>query len=135
MYPEVFRIGPFVVRYYGLMYVVALLVASSCCVWRPSGAVLPPERIVDAAFYAFVAGFLGGRLYYVIFKWSHYSANPLKIFAIWEGGMGDPRRPYRWHDRLVAIRSFKRHLRANAVGHGRSGVDFGACPGPLRKIS
>ena len=26
MYPEVFRIGPFVVRYYGLMYVIALLV-------------------------------------------------------------------------------------------------------------
>ena len=42
---------------------------------------------MDAAFYAFVAGFLGGRLYYVIFKWGHYSANPLKIFAIWEGGM------------------------------------------------
>lgn len=87
MYPEVFRIGSFVVRYYGLMYVVALLIGIVLLRLEARRRGLSPERIVDAAFYAFVAGFLGGRLYYVIFKWSHYSASPLKVFAIWEGGM------------------------------------------------
>ena len=48
---------------------------------------LPPERMVDLAFYTFVGGLLGGRLYYVLFKWGYYGAHPWKIIAVWEGGM------------------------------------------------
>ena len=87
MHPELFRLGPFVVRYYGLMYVIALLLGILLLRLEAKRRGLPPERVVDAAFCAFVSGFVGGRLYYVIFKWGYYSANPLKIFAIWEGGM------------------------------------------------
>ena len=87
MHPELFRLGPLVVRYYGLMYVVALLMGVILLRLEAKRRGLPPERVVDAAFCAFVSGFVGGRLYYVIFKWGYYSDNPLKIFAIWEGGM------------------------------------------------
>jgi phosphatidylglycerol---prolipoprotein diacylglyceryl transferase len=30
---------------------------------------------------------LGGRLYYVLFKWGYYGAHLWKIIAVWEGGM------------------------------------------------
>ena len=87
MHPIVFRIGPFALRYYGLMYVTALLVGIVLLRLEAKRRHLPPERMVDLAFYAFVGGLLGGRLYYVLFKWGYYGAHPWKIIAVWEGGM------------------------------------------------
>ncbi len=87
MYPVLFQVGPITVRYYGLMYVLALLVGIVLLRIEAKRRGLPPESMVDVAFYAFVGGLIGGRLYYVILKWGYYGANPLKLFAIWEGGM------------------------------------------------
>lgn len=87
MHPELFRIGPFAIRFYGLMYVVALLVGIWLLRLEAKRRGLPPERMVDLAFYAFLGGLIGGRLYYVVFNWSYYGAQPWKILAIWEGGM------------------------------------------------
>src|SRR3989338_11179153 len=33
------------------------------------------------------AGILGGRIYYVLFNWTYYGANPIEIPAIWHGGL------------------------------------------------
>lgn len=87
MHPILFRLGPLTIRFYGLMYVVALLVGIWLLQREARRRGLPPERMVDLAFYAFIGGLLGGRLYYVLLKWGYYSAHPLKIFAVWEGGM------------------------------------------------
>src|SRR5258708_40260095 len=69
------------------MYVTALLVGIWLLRLEAKRRHLPPERMVDLAFYAFVGGLLGGRLYYVLFKWGYYGAHPWKIIAVWEGGM------------------------------------------------
>jgi len=87
VHPIVFRVGPFAVRFYGLMYVTALLVGIWLLRLEAKRRGLPPDRMVDLAFYAFVGGLIGGRLYYVLFKWGYYGAHPLKIIAVWEGGM------------------------------------------------
>jgi phosphatidylglycerol:prolipoprotein diacylglycerol transferase len=103
VHPEVFRIGPFAIRYYGLMYVIALLVGIGLARLEAKRRGLPAERMVDFAFYLFVGGLLGGRLYYVLLNWGYYVTHPLvptwwrhipywvgvlfKICAIWEGGM------------------------------------------------
>ncbi len=87
VHPVLFQLGPFMMRFYGLMYVLALLVGIVLLRLEAKRRGLPPERMVDLAFYAFVGGLLGGRLYYVLLKWGYYGAHPLKIIAIWEGGM------------------------------------------------
>jgi phosphatidylglycerol:prolipoprotein diacylglycerol transferase len=87
VHPILFRLGPLTVRFYGLMYVIALLVGIYLLRLEAKRRGLPSERMVDFAFYCFIGGLLGGRLYYVLFKWGYYGANPLKIFAVWEGGM------------------------------------------------
>src|SRR4030095_5789712 len=69
------------------MYVTALLVGIWLLRLEAKRRHLPPERMVDLASYAFVGGLLGGRLYYVLFKWGYYGAHPWKIIAVWEGGM------------------------------------------------
>jgi phosphatidylglycerol---prolipoprotein diacylglyceryl transferase len=87
VHPVLFSIGPFTVRFYGLMYVLALLMGIYLLRLEAKRRGLPQERMADVAFYAFVGGLIGGRLYYVLFKWGYYSVQPWKIFAIWEGGM------------------------------------------------
>jgi phosphatidylglycerol:prolipoprotein diacylglycerol transferase len=87
VHPVLFSVGPFSVRFYGLMYVLALLMGIYLLRLEAQRRGLPVERMVDVAFYAFLGGLVGGRLYYVVFKWSYYSAHPMKILAIWEGGM------------------------------------------------
>jgi phosphatidylglycerol:prolipoprotein diacylglycerol transferase len=69
------------------MYVTALLLAIALLRYDAKRYALSPELMVDLAFYTFIAGIVGGRLYYVILQWDYYGANPWKILAIWEGGM------------------------------------------------
>ncbi len=87
MQPVLFQLGPLAIRYYGLMYVLALLMAIVLLRYDAKRFGLSPERMVDLAFYTFVAGIIGGRLYYVFLRWDYYGANLWKIVAIWEGGM------------------------------------------------
>ncbi|MGQ4807126.1 Phosphatidylglycerol--prolipoprotein diacylglyceryl transferase [Candidatus Entotheonellaceae bacterium PAL068K] len=87
VHPILFRLGPLTVRYYGLMYVLALLVAIGLLRLEAKRRGLPSERMVDAAFYVFLGGLIGGRLYYVLFNLGYYGSHPLQIFAVWQGGM------------------------------------------------
>jgi len=87
VHPIVFQIGPFAVRFYGLMYVTALLVGIWLLRMEAQRRHVPSDRMIDLAFYVFVGGLLGGRLYYVLLKWGYYGAYPWKILAVWEGGM------------------------------------------------
>jgi phosphatidylglycerol---prolipoprotein diacylglyceryl transferase len=87
VHPVLFRVGPFAVRFYGLMYVVALLVGIVLLRREAQRRGFLAERMMDLAFYAFVGGLLGGRLYYVLLNWHYYGTYPSKIVAIWEGGM------------------------------------------------
>jgi phosphatidylglycerol:prolipoprotein diacylglycerol transferase len=69
------------------MYVTALLVSIVLLRYDSKRYALSPEQVVDLAFYTFVAGIVGGRLYYVLLRWDYYGAHLWKIVAIWEGGM------------------------------------------------
>lgn len=46
-----------------------------------------PDMYVDFVIYALIFAVIGARLYYVIFSWDFYAANPAKIFALREGGL------------------------------------------------
>ena len=42
---------------------------------------------IDFAMYAIILSVIGARLYYVVFSWDYYSAHPLEIINIREGGL------------------------------------------------
>ncbi|WP_096156642.1 prolipoprotein diacylglyceryl transferase [Bacillus sp. FJAT-45066] len=48
---------------------------------------LQKDLMVDLVLFAIPIAILSARLYYVIFKWDHYSQNLGDIFKIWEGGL------------------------------------------------
>lgn len=90
MHPVLITIGPVEIRYYGLMYVIGIIVGIILMrreVER-TGTNLTKDDIISYAFWVVIGGLLGGRLYYVIFQWrQYYAGNPLEIFAIWHGGL------------------------------------------------
>ena len=46
------------------------------------------DQIYDMVVWAALGVFIGGRLGYTLFyNFSYYAQHPLKIFAVWEGGM------------------------------------------------
>lgn len=90
MHPVFIRIGPVEIRYYGLMYVIAIItgyVLFQREVKRKNLA-LNRDEILSYAFRIVVGGLLGARIYYVLFTWKdYYASHPLEIFAIWHGGL------------------------------------------------
>ena len=48
---------------------------------------LPRDTTLDLALVVIPAGILGARIYYVLFSWPEYAANPIRALFIWEGGM------------------------------------------------
>lgn len=88
--PVFFRIGPLEFRWYGLMYILGFMAAYFIILRRVRQRTLPlsADDVADVIFNLAVGVILGGRLGYVVFyNASYYLANPLKVFAVWEGGM------------------------------------------------
>jgi phosphatidylglycerol:prolipoprotein diacylglycerol transferase len=88
--PVFLRLGPLQFRWYGLMYLISLTLAYFIIAARARAQNLPlnKDQVYDMIVYAAVGVFAGGRLGYVLFyNLPYYLENPLKIFAVWEGGM------------------------------------------------
>lgn len=86
--PVLVHLGPIAVHWYGLMYVVGILVG--LWVALPYAEQLGISRETAYAIFwpVLVASLVGGRLYYVVqsnLGW--YLRHPLNILATWEGGM------------------------------------------------
>ena len=45
------------------------------------------KKFENMAFYAIIFGFLGARLYYVLFNLNYYLSNPIEIIEVWNGGL------------------------------------------------
>lgn len=88
--PEIFRIGPFALRWYAVAYIAGIVIG-----WRLALRVVDQKprfmtrlAIDDFVAWATLGVILGGRLGYVIFyKPGYYLSHPLEILALWNGGM------------------------------------------------
>ena len=88
--PVFLSIGPLQFRWYGLMYVLSFI--ATYYILRAEShrkkLSLSSNDIADLVFYGAVGVVLGGRVGYIIFyNLDFYLANPLRFFAVWEGGM------------------------------------------------
>ncbi len=83
-----FHIGPLFVHAYGLSYVVAVAAAILISRRRWARAGGDPDLIYEVALWAFPAGLIGGRIYFVITTPSQMPDHWWGPFAIWTGGLG-----------------------------------------------
>lgn len=85
--PIAFQIGPITVRWYGVLMSLSLALGTYLAYREASRQKIDPEHILNLVIIAAPAGFIGARLYYVIFSWDFYKHNPKEIIAIWHGGL------------------------------------------------
>lgn len=88
--PVLFSLGPLALHWYGLMYVVAILMGLWLIRTDTARQGLKKEQIYRMLWWCVVAGLVGGRLYFVIQQPDlvpDYLLKPQHILATWEGGM------------------------------------------------
>jgi phosphatidylglycerol:prolipoprotein diacylglycerol transferase len=81
------QLGPLAIRWYGILIATGVLLGTTLAHREAIRRGLDPDRILNAIVLTVLLGLLGGRLYYVLFNWEYYGANPGRIFAVWEGGL------------------------------------------------
>lgn len=93
-YPEIdpvaISLGPVQVHWYGLMYLIGIVLAWALLARRAARPDTPLQRkqIDDLIFYGACGIIIGGRAGYAFFYgMDQLLANPLWLFYVWEGGM------------------------------------------------
>jgi phosphatidylglycerol:prolipoprotein diacylglycerol transferase len=85
--PLLFQLGPFSLRWYGLLIAVAVLLGLMLATRLGRQRGLDPAMIADLLPILVLAAVIGARLYYVLFEWRQYQLNWLDALAIWRGGI------------------------------------------------
>lgn len=88
--PVFIHIGPLALRWYGLMYAVAILVGIQVAMGYANRKGITTGMVYRIVWWCILAGLIGGRLYFVVQQpnfFSYYLPHPEHILATWEGGM------------------------------------------------
>lgn len=94
--PIIVTIGPLAVHWYGVGYIVGILftwwyakrLVANPRLWPDGAQPMKPQDLDDFVVWAAIGVVVGGRTGYVLFyDLPRYLADPLDIFAVWQGGM------------------------------------------------
>lgn len=120
--PEIFSIGSFAVRWYGLLFALSFFFGYIIMLQFFKKEGVPVKLLDELTTYMIIGTILGARLGHVFFyepEW--YLAHPIKILQIWEGGLAShgagigiiaallifsylKKRPFLWvMDRIVIV--------------------------------
>lgn len=82
-----FQFGNFSVKWYGIIMAIAIILATWMAISEGKKRQIMPDDFVDLLLWAVPLGYVGARIYYVIFEWPYYAQHPDQIIAIWNGGI------------------------------------------------
>lgn len=85
--PAYFSIGSFKIYYYGVIIAAGFLLAVIYCSRRSRQFGITQDNIIDMLILAVPMAVIFTRLYYCIFNWSYYAANPAQILNFRDGGL------------------------------------------------
>ena len=85
--PLLFQLGPFSLRWYGLLIALAVLLGLVLATRLGKLRGLDPAVIADLLPILVLSAVVGARLYYVLFEWRQYQLNWLDALAVWRGGI------------------------------------------------
>jgi phosphatidylglycerol:prolipoprotein diacylglycerol transferase len=88
--PVAFEIGPLQLHWYGIIIAGAVLIAGLLGTRVARWLGENPDDGWSMLLLVMVLAIVGARIYHVIHLWDHYSANPIEIPQIWNGGIGIP---------------------------------------------
>ena len=85
--PVAFKLGNLSVKWYGVIMAVAIILAVSMAIVEGRKRQIESDDFMDLLLWAVPLGYVGARIYYVIFEWNYYSQHLDQIIAIWNGGI------------------------------------------------
>jgi phosphatidylglycerol:prolipoprotein diacylglycerol transferase len=86
--PVIFSIGHFMLRWYALIVITAILVGVWLTAREAERKGFKKEEIYDSAQWVIIAGIIGARLFHVLDHWpDEFAANPIRALYVWEGGL------------------------------------------------
>lgn len=85
--PVAFTVFGIEVRWYGVLIALGMVLATLLTYKRALRHGLEPDRVLDFILICIPVGIIGARLYYVVFNWSMYEGDFLKIINLRLGGL------------------------------------------------
>ena len=85
--PIAFTVFGIEVRWYGVLIALGMVLATLLTYKRAPRHGLEPDRVLDFILICIPVGIIGARLYYVVFNWSMYEGDFLKIINLRLGGL------------------------------------------------
>lgn len=85
--PVALSVGNFSIYWYGIIIGVGFLLALLFAVKSLKRYGISSDAFFDCVIFGLVAGIVGARLYYVVFRLDIYSQDPMQIFNIHNGGL------------------------------------------------
>jgi len=87
MLTVLFRLGPLTFYSFGVFLSLAILVGSFL-VWREGKREgFSPEKILDLVLVSLVGGVVGGRIFFILSNWRHFSGSPWMLLHFWGGNL------------------------------------------------
>jgi prolipoprotein diacylglyceryl transferase len=86
--PDIFSLGPFTIRWYGLLFALGFVVGYQILFWmfREEGKNL--KDLEKLTIYMIIGVVVGARLGHCLFyEPEYYLSNPVRILEIWKGGL------------------------------------------------
>jgi len=79
--PVALSLGPFEVRWYGVMVVLAIVAVIIITLLEAKRVGISEDHIYSVALWGIIGGVVVSRLFHVIDKWDYYMANPGQILS------------------------------------------------------
>ncbi len=84
---NIFEIFGFEIKWYSVLILAAIIISYFLITSESKRFQIKQEFLFNLMFWVIILGILGARIYYVIFNFDYYKANPSEIYKIWHGGL------------------------------------------------
>lgn len=82
-----FQIFGLDIMWYGVLIALGMVLATMVMYLRAPKHQIKPDDILDLVLFSVPMGVVGARIYYVIFEWSFYQGDLMKMINLREGGL------------------------------------------------
>ena len=84
---RIISLGPLTIHYYGLIIATGLMLAVFYCCKRSAQFGLKEDDILDGVLWITPFAIICARIYYCVFSWHEFAADPISVLYIWNGGI------------------------------------------------
>ncbi len=87
MNPIVINLFGIEIRWYSVLLLLAVIIGIFLLIQEGKKYEYSKDFLFNLSFWTVIFGFIGARLYYVVFNYKMYLDDPISILKVWEGGL------------------------------------------------